>query len=141
VYGDTCSVVKVVLVPLPPAVARAIDRAVDSRTVRPVRRNMLSARMDRNTATRRLEHAAPPADRRPARRPTKDHALRPGPQESDPTEATIQGFLKVAYEVRPAQSVSHDPMMFVEVGAGARHTAEDGWRQHHQRRHEDEPRR
>jgi site-specific recombinase XerD len=49
---------KVVLVPLPPAVARAIGRAVDSPTVGPILRNMLGARMDRNAATRRLKHPA-----------------------------------------------------------------------------------
>jgi integrase/recombinase XerD len=49
---------KVVLVPLPPAVARAIDRAVDDRTDGPVLRNMIGARMDRHAATRRLKHLA-----------------------------------------------------------------------------------
>jgi integrase/recombinase XerD len=49
---------KVVLVPLPPAVARAIDRAVDGRTDGPVLRNMIGARMDRHAATRRLKHLA-----------------------------------------------------------------------------------
>jgi integrase/recombinase XerD len=49
---------KVVLVPLPPAVARAIDRAVDDRASGPVLRNTLGARMDRHAATRRLKHPA-----------------------------------------------------------------------------------
>jgi site-specific recombinase XerD len=49
---------KVVLVPLPPAVARAIDRAVDGRTDGPILRNMIGARMDRHAATRRLKHLA-----------------------------------------------------------------------------------
>jgi integrase/recombinase XerD len=49
---------KVVLVPLPPAVARAIDRAVDSRTEGPILRNTLGARMDRHAATRRLKYLA-----------------------------------------------------------------------------------
>jgi len=47
---------KVVLVPLPPAVARAIDRAVDGREAGPVLRNTLGVRMDRHAATRRLKH-------------------------------------------------------------------------------------
>ncbi|HSK57168.1 MAG TPA: tyrosine-type recombinase/integrase [Jiangellales bacterium] len=42
---------KVVLVPLPPAVGRAIDRAVDGRTDGPLLRN-------RHAATRRLRHLA-----------------------------------------------------------------------------------
>ena len=49
---------KVVLVPLPPAVARAIDRAVDGRESGPVLRNALGVRMDRHAATRRLKHVA-----------------------------------------------------------------------------------
>src|SRR3989440_6103106 len=49
---------KVVLVPLPPAVARAIDRAVDARTDGPILRNTLGVRMDRHAATRRLKHLA-----------------------------------------------------------------------------------
>ncbi|MFR9780626.1 tyrosine-type recombinase/integrase [Micromonospora sp. MS34] len=49
---------KVVLVPLPPAVARAIDRAVDGRTSGPVLRDTYGARMDRHAATRRLKHLA-----------------------------------------------------------------------------------
>ncbi|MCW3843377.1 tyrosine-type recombinase/integrase [Micromonospora yasonensis] len=49
---------KVVLVRLPPAVARAIDRAVDGRADGPILRNTLGARMDRHAATRRLKHLA-----------------------------------------------------------------------------------
>ena len=49
---------KVVLVPLPPAVARAVDWAVDSRAAGPILRNTLGVRMDRNAATRRLKHLA-----------------------------------------------------------------------------------
>jgi site-specific recombinase XerD len=49
---------KVVLVPLPPAVGRAIDRAVGSRDHGPILLNSRGARMDRHAATRRLRHLA-----------------------------------------------------------------------------------
>src|SRR3989440_3036064 len=49
---------KVVLVPLPPAVARAIDRAVDGRHDGPILRNTLGTRMDRHAATRRPKYLA-----------------------------------------------------------------------------------
>src|SRR5450631_3517032 len=45
---------KVVLVPLPPAVGRAIDRAIGTRTGGPILLNSRGARMDRHAATRRL---------------------------------------------------------------------------------------
>jgi integrase len=45
---------KTVLVPLPPAVARAVDRAAAGRTGGPLLRNRYSPRMDRQAATRRL---------------------------------------------------------------------------------------
>ena len=46
--------IKVVLVPLPPAVGRAIDRAVGTRTGGPILLNSRGMRMDRHAATRRL---------------------------------------------------------------------------------------
>src|SRR5262245_27008626 len=49
---------KVVLVPLPPAVARAIDRAVGDRADGPIVRNTVGLRMDSHAATRRLKHLA-----------------------------------------------------------------------------------
>jgi site-specific recombinase XerD len=49
---------KVVLIPLPPAVSRATDRAVGDRDDGPILRNMLGGRMDRHAATRRLKHLA-----------------------------------------------------------------------------------
>jgi site-specific recombinase XerD len=49
---------KVVLVPLPPAVGRAIDRAVASRVRGPILLNIRSSRMDRHAATRHLRHLA-----------------------------------------------------------------------------------
>ena len=45
---------KVVLTPLPPAVACAIDRAVDGRIDGPILRTSRGTRMDRHCATRRL---------------------------------------------------------------------------------------
>jgi len=49
---------KVVLIPLPPAVARAIDRAIATRTSGPILLNSRDARMDRHAATRRLRRLA-----------------------------------------------------------------------------------
>jgi integrase/recombinase XerD len=49
---------KIVLVPLPPAVGWAIDRAVASRVRGPILLNGRGARMDRHAATRRLRHLA-----------------------------------------------------------------------------------
>jgi integrase/recombinase XerD len=49
---------KVVLVPLPPAVGRAIDRAVGHRAAGPVLLNSHGTRMDRHAATRRLRRLA-----------------------------------------------------------------------------------
>jgi integrase/recombinase XerD len=53
---------KVVLVPLPPALARAIDSAVEGRDDGPTLRNARGARMDRHAATRRLKHLAETAE-------------------------------------------------------------------------------
>jgi integrase len=44
---------KIVLVPLPPAVGRATDRAVGLRARGPILLNTRGARMDRHAATRR----------------------------------------------------------------------------------------
>jgi hypothetical protein len=58
---------KTVLIPLPPAVARAIDRAVDGREHGPILRNTHGIRMDRHAATRRLKALADKAGIRIAR--------------------------------------------------------------------------
>jgi integrase/recombinase XerD len=58
---------KVVLVPLPPAVGRAIDRAIGARTSGPILLNSLSARMDRHAATRPLWRLAEAAEVRISR--------------------------------------------------------------------------
>jgi integrase/recombinase XerD len=49
---------KVVLVPLPPAVGRAIERAVDQRMAGPILLTRRGTRMDRHCATRRLRRLA-----------------------------------------------------------------------------------
>jgi integrase/recombinase XerD len=65
---------KIVLVPLPPAVRRAIDRAVGARVRGPVLLNTRGARMDRHAATRRLHRLAEAADIQVAR--AHPHMLR-----------------------------------------------------------------
>jgi integrase/recombinase XerD len=49
---------KVVLIPLPPAAGRAIDRATGFRSSGPILLNTRGTRMDRHAATRRLRHLA-----------------------------------------------------------------------------------
>jgi site-specific recombinase XerD len=65
---------KVVLVPLPPAVGRAIDRAVAGRSAGPILLNRRGLRMDRHAATRRLRNLASAAGVRIGR--THPHMLR-----------------------------------------------------------------
>jgi integrase/recombinase XerD len=65
---------KVVLVPLPPAVSRAVDQAAGGRSTGPLLLNRRGVRMDRHAATRRLRHLAAVAGiRRPRMHP---HMLR-----------------------------------------------------------------
>lgn len=47
---------KTALVPLPPAVGRAVDRAIGGREHGPILLNTRGGRMDRHAATRRLRH-------------------------------------------------------------------------------------
>ena len=49
---------RIVLIPLPPAVGRAIDRAIGARPHGPILLNSRGTRMDRHAATRRLRHLA-----------------------------------------------------------------------------------
>jgi integrase len=53
---------KVVLTPLPPAVARSVDRAIGNRADGPILLNRRGARMDRHAATRRLVRLAEDAN-------------------------------------------------------------------------------
>jgi len=57
---------KIVLVPLPSAVGRAIDRAIGSRSRGPVLVNTRGARMDRHAATRRPRQASVMITRAPS---------------------------------------------------------------------------
>jgi integrase/recombinase XerD len=50
--------IKVVLIPLPPAVGRAIDQAIGTGTSGPILLNSRGALMDRHAATRRLQRLA-----------------------------------------------------------------------------------
>jgi site-specific recombinase XerD len=65
---------KIVLVPLPPAVARAIDRAIGGRDAGPVLLNSRGTRMDRHAAARRFRRLAGTAGVRLAR--AHPHMLR-----------------------------------------------------------------
>jgi len=65
---------KIVLIPLPPAVGRAIDRAIGTRTGEPILLNSRGTRMDRHAATRRLRRLAATAGVRIAR--AHPHMLR-----------------------------------------------------------------
>jgi site-specific recombinase XerD len=58
---------KVALVPLPPAVGRAIERAIDGRATGPILHSRTGRRMDRHCATRRLRALAQTAGVRTAR--------------------------------------------------------------------------
>jgi integrase/recombinase XerD len=58
---------KIVLVPLPPAVSRAIERSIDTRTSGPILLTTRGTRMDRHCATRRLRRLAEHAGVRIAR--------------------------------------------------------------------------
>jgi integrase/recombinase XerD len=49
---------KIVLVPLPPVVARAAERAIAGRDAGPILRTTRGSRMDRHAATRRLHRSS-----------------------------------------------------------------------------------
>ena len=65
---------KTVLIPLPPAVGRAIDQAIGTRTRGPVLPSNRGARMDSHAATRRLRQLAQTAGIQATR--THPHMLR-----------------------------------------------------------------
>jgi site-specific recombinase XerD len=65
---------KIALAPLPPAVSRAIDRAIEERLGGPILRSRTDSRMDRHCATRRLRGLAKAAGLATAR--MHPHVLR-----------------------------------------------------------------
>ena len=90
-----------VLIPLPPAVGRALDQAIGDRTAGPILLNRRGARMDRHAATRRLRAlAAVTGMRMPPLHPhmltlgsdngshTSAQPARPGTGAHDPANAT-----------------------------------------------------
>lgn len=82
---------KIVLIPMPPAVARAVDRAAGERTAGPLLLNRRGARIDRHAATRRLRHlqqAGAAADHHP--RAVRRHPRRAPTPSSDPTPRRTQ---------------------------------------------------
>ena len=90
---------KIVLIPLPPAVGQAIDRATGSRMRGPILLNSRGARMDRHATTRRLHQLAGSAGIRIARahpicsatprsRPCSTPALTFGMSRSPPVTRT-----------------------------------------------------
>jgi integrase/recombinase XerD len=77
---------KVVLAPLPPAVGRAVDRAINDRRSGPILRTRRGTRMDRHCATRRLRHLADEGGVHIAR--MHPHMLRPSSQRCSTLEST-----------------------------------------------------
>ena len=86
---------KVVLVPLPPAVARAIDQAIAARTSEPILLNSRGARMDRHAATRRLRRLSEAAGVRITR--SHPHMLR---------HACVTTMLDAGVDLRDVQIAS-----------------------------------
>ena len=66
-FGCRVEAANVVLVPLPPAVRRAVGRAAGERVLEPLLRNQQGHRMDHHPATRRLHRLAILAGVRPPR--------------------------------------------------------------------------
>ena len=91
---------KVVLVPLPPAVGRAIDRAIGNRTRGPVLLNRRGARMDRHAATRRLHQLAETAGIRVTR--AYPHMLRQIPSSRPCKGAELHQMQHSVSSVRTA---------------------------------------
>jgi integrase len=98
---------KTVLVPLPPAVARAVDRAVAGRSSGPLLLNRYGTRMDRQAATGRLAGLAGESRMRmPALHPhmLRARCTRSGKQARAPLGQALDGVLA---RVRFAAEISY----------------------------------
>lgn len=108
---------RVVLVPLPSAVGRAIDCAIDGRSEGPVLLKRRGARMDRHAATRRLRSLAGTAGVRIGR--THPHMLR---------HKFMTTMLAVGPDLQDVQIAAH-PNYILSAPHGLRHLADSPARQ------------
>jgi integrase/recombinase XerD len=117
---------KIVLVPLPPAVGRAIDRAIGSRTRGPVLVNTRGARMDRHAATRRLRHLAQQASvtiARPHPHMLRNTFVTTMQRRGVASDATFRVWRETA-PVRAADSVPPRPQPIADEKAQVRQVHE-----------------
>jgi hypothetical protein len=101
----------VVLVPLPPAEGRAIERAVDDRADGPILRTRTGSRMDRHAATRRLPRVTEVTGMRIARMHphmqaarTRDPNLRLRQRSRDSAQPRERPWHQLAEDVGTAES-------------------------------------
>ena len=91
---------KIVLIPLPPAVGRAIDRAIGTRSSGPILLNSRGVQMDRHAATRRLRRLAETAGVR---------ITRPHPHMLGHTFVTTMQVSRIALDATFRGSGEHAP--------------------------------
>lgn len=92
---------KIALAPLPPAVGRAIDRAIEDRLAGPILRSRTGSRMDRHCATRRLRALAKAAGLATAR--MHPHMLRTPSSPPCSTQASASETLNRRPNRSPAR--------------------------------------
>ena len=97
---------KIVLVPLPPAVGRAIDQAVGARACGPILLNSRGARMDRHAATRRLRRLAQAAGLRTTR--AHPHMLRHTFSTSFDAGVPLRDVQEAASHADPRTTMRYD---------------------------------
>jgi integrase/recombinase XerD len=102
---------KIVLIPLPPAVGRAIDKAVGAHTRGPILLNSRGTRMDRHAATRRLRRLAGTAGITINR--AHPHMLR---HTSAPYQFSTRGLTCATSRSPPAMATHAPPCVTREPG-------------------------